>query len=120
MDLWSSDTKSQHRHEIEAVRDILIDRARNRRTTTYAYLRRQVPGVNFITEGPILGAISTDTYPERGVFLSAVVVGDVTALPGNGFFELARSLGCVFTDQPTFHHDELNRVFAAYSSDPST
>lgn len=117
MDEWSEETKALHRREIMEVRDILTECARNRRTITYGELRGRVPGVNFRTEGPILGAISAETRSETGVMLSAVCCG-VTGIPGDGFFNLARRLGYVFSNERAFHRDELARVHEAMTARP--
>lgn len=114
MDGWSDETKLRHRDMIAAVREILISCARANRTIMYGAIREQVVGVNFVTEGPVLGAISAETHAERGVMVSAVVVDSAFALPGNGFFELARSLNYTFDDPATFHSAELARVFETF------
>jgi hypothetical protein len=113
MDGWSEETKLRHSDLIAAVREIVTDCARANRTTTYGAIRKQVDGFNFRTEGPVLGAISAETYAERGVMVSAVVV-DVLGLPGPGFFKLARSLNFTFSDPATFHSAELERVYEEF------
>jgi hypothetical protein len=114
MDGWTDETKLRHRDMIAAVREIITDCARANHTITYGAIRQRVDGFNFRTEGPVLGAISAETYADRGVMISAVVVDSAFGLPGEGFFELARSLNYTFDDPATFHSDELERVFEAY------
>jgi hypothetical protein len=114
MDGWSEETKLRHRDMIAAVLEIITGCARANRTTTYGAIRQQIEGFNFRTEGPVLGAISAETYAERGVMVSAVVVDAAFGLPGQGFFELARSLNYAFDDPATFHSAELERVYEAF------
>jgi hypothetical protein len=116
MDGWSDETKLRHRDMIAAVREIVTECARANRTTTYGAIRQQIEGVNFRTEGPVLGAISVETYAQRGVMVSAGVVDAVFGLPGEGFFELARSLNYTVGDPATFHSAELERVYEAFRS----
>ncbi len=114
MDLWSEETKARHRTEIDATETLLVQSARRRQTITYGELRQRVPGINFRTEGPILGTISIESNRTRGVMLSAVVV-DITGQPGDGFFTLAQVLGRSVDDRRSFHQQELNRVFQEYA-----
>jgi hypothetical protein len=46
--------------------------------------------------------------------VSAVVVS-LAGLPGEGFFDLARSLGYLFDDPVEFYRVELESVFRRYS-----
>ncbi len=116
MDSWSEETKARHRAEIDAVRDLLLQCANSRRRITYGEVGKQIGkgAFHFRTQGQILGAISRDSYSERRVMLSAVVV-DQTGSPGEGFFTLAQTLGLRFDDRLLFHRQELTRVFDAYS-----
>ena len=76
----------------EAVRDKLIEVARNRERTTYGELAR-ITGLPARSVGPlVLDAISRDEANANRPMLSAVVV-DAEGRTGSGFFRLAADLG---------------------------
>lgn len=62
------------------------------------------------------GYISRATHHERAVLLSAVVVHQDDALPGPGFYQLARDLGRRVEDEESFHRTALLEVHREYSA----
>ncbi|MGE3109696.1 MAG: hypothetical protein AB7O77_15265 [Phycisphaerales bacterium] len=80
------------------IRAILINKAKERAMIPYSDLVAQVRAVNFnafdVRLFSILGQLSTDEHEQGRPLLSVLVVhktGDMQ--PGDGFFELAESLG---------------------------
>ena len=68
-----------------------------------------------------LGMLSAETYDERGILISVLVVNADTLMPGRGFFELAREhLGAYPTnasDDEVFIQ-ETKRVYEHYGRRP--
>lgn len=80
------------------IRAILVRKAKERAMIPYSDLVAQVRAVNFnafdVRLFSILGQLSTDEHQQGRPLLSVLVVhktGDMQ--PGDGFFELAESLG---------------------------
>ena len=66
--------------------------------------------------GSILGELSEDEHRAGRPLISAVVVASGTAVPGGGFFELARRLGLLRAeDKDSFYIQELRRVHDYWS-----
>ena len=84
----------------EAVRDRLIEVARNRGLITYGELEpiAELPAVSI--GSLILDAISRDEASEGRPMLSAVVVNADTGRPGDGFYRLACEIGRAAKSEP--------------------
>jgi hypothetical protein len=66
--------------------------------------------------GSILGELSEDEHRAGRPLISAVVVASETAVPGGGFFELARRLGLLKAEEKdSFYIQELRRVYDYWS-----
>ncbi len=64
----------------------------------------------------ILGKISTYEHEEGRPMLSAVVLRKDTDMPGSGFFELARELGLLTSqNEKKFFYDEIKKVWDCWN-----
>ncbi|MEM9943337.1 MAG: HNH endonuclease [Planctomycetota bacterium] len=103
--------------EYDEVREILIQAALNNTLLPYTPRLSQIlnlePGNSMATElGLILGAISEDEHLQGRPMLSAAAISKKNR-PGNGFFDLAKSLGKrVGRDKDQFWQRELELVYA--------
>lgn len=100
---------------------VLADVARRKDTIAYSELVAKIGAIHLEPHDyavrEFLGEISAEEHDRGRGMLSAVVtykMGD--QMPGPGFFELARELGYRFKDNTEFWIQELNRVYAAWSS----
>jgi len=88
-------------------------------TITYTQLAARISAVNYAPNGSpfseLLCEISRATHHKCGVLLSAVVVHQDDALPGAGFFQLARELGRDVEDDEMFHQIALREAHDEYS-----
>jgi hypothetical protein len=98
------------------AREIMVARARQRRTIAYSDLVAAVRSLSLQPRDPrlfhLLGEISSEEDAAGRGMLTVVVVhksGDMA--PGPGFYELAQSLGRQVGDKNVFWIQELNRVF---------
>ena len=103
------------------MRQILIGRAKQRQTIPYTDLVAQVKAIDLLRNSPvlsnILGAISTaEDAAGRGMLTVIVVHGHGDTLPGAGFFKLARRLGRHVSDERAFWIEELERLYASWST----
>jgi len=87
-------------------------------TITYTQLANRISAVSYTPNGgpfsEMLCQVSRTTHHKRGVLLSAVVVHQDDALPGPGFFQLARELGREVEDNESFHQTALREVHVEY------
>lgn len=60
----------------------------------------------------IAGELSITEFIQSRPLLSAMVINKDTQRPGQGFFNLARDLGCNVIDDDTFWSNELNRIYS--------
>ncbi len=92
-------------------------------TITYSQLAARISAVSYAPNGSpfseLLCEISRGTHHKRGVLLSAVVVHQDDALPGPGFYQLARDLGRRVEDEESFHRTALLEVHREYSASTS-
>jgi len=111
------------RRELAAeVYTYLTGRARVRQTVTYGDVARHLgldPQRHRQRVAAILGDVSHACVLLNRPMLSAVVVGQLTGVPGEGFFQLAKALDVVpvalrgsFRPDRAFWDAELERVFA--------
>jgi hypothetical protein len=119
----------RYRDQVTKVRLILEQLARKQTTTFYepvmspVGLSWRVPRDRTLV-GQILGDISEQTHQEvaadgqSGVLLSVLVHKKTTGVtrPGEGFFNLAASLGYEWEDPDAFVQEQTTRVFAYYAA----
>lgn len=98
------------------IRDILIDKAKQRAMVTYSELVGRVKAVNFNAFDTrlfaALGQISVAEHEQGRHLLSVLVVhktGDMQ--PGEGFFELAHALGRDTSDVLKAWIEEVQKVY---------
>ena len=107
--------------EYRAVLELLLSLARDRRPpvnydTIFKLMR--LKGGNYAAgeAGHFLGEISERMHLQGEPMLSALVVNKATRIPGDGFFELARSLGKLeanasVQEQRQFWQREIEAVY---------
>lgn len=92
----------------------MIDAAHRRDPITYSGLAKEIGSVNLRPNSPQMDAILSDLSRQSNRaglgMLSVVVVNQATGLPGEGFFELARSLDRDFEHQEEFFNSEFELV----------
>ena len=98
----------------EEVRRLLIQCAKDDRTTTYSELVCEIHTIALTPRSRKLAELlnqvaSAEHAAGRGI-LSAVVVSKSRGIPGSGFFKLAEELGEQFSDKREFWNKERNRV----------
>jgi hypothetical protein len=111
---WRECARERYPEQIEVVREYLEQEAANSRIVEYAEIFHSIPSTDRFNIGDILGVISSDTFAQRGVMLSAIVVLQANGRPGKGFFSCAESLGLIFLDREEFWIEQVRRVFDAY------
>ena len=108
----------------ERIRAVLIAHARERRPITYTDLEKEVPGAPSHRSPELyaaLGEISKQTYRRDGIFLTALVIGVGTGIPGEGFFTKMAfpTLGVEsVADWVSFWEEERDRVYEFYARHP--
>lgn len=110
----------------EEARQAMIAAASRRKVITYAEL---VTGIHTLRLEPrskhlahMLGEVSTAERAAGRGMLTVVVVRKSDQIPGAGFFELARTLGCDDKDRLGFCATELAKVhetWAGRTADPA-
>jgi hypothetical protein len=113
---WTAERQKRNREKRRA-RAAIGSVASGRRTITYSDLLREMessatPNSRYLTE--ILCELSAASLSKQGVLASAVVVhrtGKNAGIPGDGFFEFARTRGFDFEDAREFWRTELEKVF---------
>ncbi len=112
---------------VKAITSVLANRAKTmvgQETISYSDLYNQIR--HLIHSSPLtgpedhrfhhmLGEVSTAEYQAERGMLSVLVVhktGDMK--PGPGFYELARQLGHIFSDEDAFWISQFNKVCAAW------
>ena len=94
-------------------------RARERGTTTYAELCREVTA---ITLKPFswaimgfLNEICTEADAKHGIMLASLVVRADSGMPGDGYFRNAARLGRDVSDPGDYWRSEVERIYAVFS-----
>jgi hypothetical protein len=98
---------------------ILESRARIRgRPIFYSELANEL-GIHALAVGGVLQPLNEETYTEHGRLLSVLVVSKENHIPSGEFFQQARRLGAMATDElpQEFFKSELLRVYDAYSKE---
>ena len=108
----------------QEARQVMIERARVRGMIAYSDLVRRIASVRFAAHDPrlfhLLGEISSEEDAAgRGMLTVLVVHKDGDMQPGPGFFELAQRLGRSTNDVLECWVDELHRVHAVWSKEPT-
>jgi hypothetical protein len=109
--------------QIRKVRAFLEKRAKQREKVFYEPvmnilgLDRLVPA-NRTAIGSILGEISERTYEDNKILLSAIVhrKSPGETVPGDGFIQLAKSLGLPVKDEREFVNREVKKVWDFYAT----
>lgn len=114
---FSDDEWAEAKHE---VRDILVERARQRSMICYSDLVERMETITLEAHDvrlfSLLGEISLDEHEHRRPLLSVLVVHKVGDMqPGEGFFELAKSVGKDTSDVLRCWVDEFKRVYSYWS-----
>jgi len=105
----------------EEMREILIDRAKQRQTIPYTDLVADIEAIDLPRNSPalwdMLGEISTaEDAAGRGMLTVIVIHGKGDTLPGAGFFKLAKRLGRDTSDERAFWTQELRWVYRSWST----
>jgi hypothetical protein len=112
-------TQAEWDQATSELRDAILSRARARRMTWYGEV---APKITVIHVDPysamlnhLLGAILEDDHAAGRPLLTSIVThknGDKE--PGDGFFEMARSLGYRFSEPFVFWSIQVQEVFKLY------
>jgi hypothetical protein len=103
------------------ARDAMIRRAKRRLTISYSDLVKEITAIQFEPYDTRLFHLLGETSKEedaagRGMLTAVVVHKTGDMQPGPGFYKLATEIGHAPTDPIRFWIEELNRVFATWSS----
>ena len=105
----------------ERICAVLRDCAGQKKTITYADLCTRVPSAPPYRSKALyqlLGSISEETYRRDQIFLTALVIGAGTGIPGEGFFT-KMAFPCLgvtsVPDWVSFWERERDRVFQFYA-----
>ena len=93
---------------------ILIDTARRQSTITYSALCDRITSLILDPHTEIkhlLGELSTDSHKQGCGLLSSLVVHKEDMAVGEGFFELAKSLGYEVRDKDEFWLAQMRKVW---------
>ncbi|MDO8641769.1 MAG: hypothetical protein Q7R33_09580 [Nitrosarchaeum sp.] len=113
-------SETQWQSAIDETRKLLIAAAKKRKIFNYKELADRVTTIDFnLPHLPfyrvlphIIGQISVEEHQTGRPLLSVLVVNNETNVPGKGFYNLAKWLKFVFTDNDTFASDEIKKTFA--------
>jgi len=100
------------------ITDILAHQAGIKKTIYYGELCRKIknfklkPNEELLHE--ILGEISTASYRAKKGLLSVFVVEKASGMPGDGFFTLAKKLGCKVITNKQFFENQIDLVHKRY------
>lgn len=97
------------------------ERARERRTLTYAELCREVTAITLKPRSwaimGFLNEICTEADAKHGIMLATLVVRADSGLPGDGYFRHAERLGRDVSDPPAYWQSEAERVWAVFANE---
>lgn len=104
------------------VKDVLIEHARRRETTTYSGLCTDVTVIQLRPYSwalmAMLGEVCSEEDAARGTMLASLVTkkgGD--GLPGAGYFRHAERLGRDVSDPRVFWESEVEKIYAVWSKE---
>jgi methyl coenzyme M reductase subunit C len=93
--------------------------ARDRGTTTYAGLCREVTAITLKPRSwaimAFLNEICTEADRRHGIMLASLVVRADSGIPGEGYFRNAARLGRDVSDPVTYWRSEVERIYAVFS-----
>ena len=102
-----------HKAKQEAL-SILKARAKRGSPITYSELVGKIVSIHMEPRDTrlahFLGELSTEEHEEGRPLITALVVHKHDQQPGQGFFELARSLGFTVIDEVKFWSDEIKKL----------
>jgi len=97
------------------------ERARERRTLTYAELCREVTAITLKPRSwaimGFLNEICTEADAKYGIMLATLVVRADSGLPGDGYFRHAARLGRDVSDPAAYWQSEAERVWAVFAEE---
>ena len=104
----------------QEARNVLVDRAKSQEMITYSDLATRITTVSFDPHGrplsDLIGEISKEEDEAGRGMLSAIVIHkDGDNMPGNGFFEYAKTLGRDTSDKIEFWSNEVKTVLKQWS-----
>ncbi|MGB4442515.1 MAG: hypothetical protein WBJ62_09890 [Coriobacteriia bacterium] len=98
---------------------LLEERARERATTTYAELCREVTAITLKPRSwaimGFLNEICTEADARHGIMLASLVVRADTGMPGDGYFRNAARLGRDVSDPEGYWRSEVERIYSVFS-----
>jgi hypothetical protein len=105
----------------EQANALLIERARERRTITYAEICRSVDAVSLKPRSwaimGFLNEICTEADAKHGIMLASLVVRADTGMPGNGYFRNAANLGRDVADREAYWRSEVERIYEVFADE---
>jgi hypothetical protein len=117
------DLMNREEDEVSTVKRLLERRAREQEIVFYRPVMAAIDRSPTIPAdrgyiGGVLAKISEQTKDEHKVLLSVIVHKKTLGRtgPGEGFFELARSLGYKWEDEKRFVDQELKKVWRVYAA----
>lgn len=125
-------TPEQWQELVDATTKSLTRTARLKRLSNYTDLNRDIAAqtgqttFNFSSPegrnamGQILADVVEETYPDKGVMLSALVPYVDSNRPGGGFYHLAANMGLLDKDasaeeKEAFWYSQVKKVYESYS-----
>jgi len=106
----------------QQAKDILIEHARRRETTTYSDLCADITIIRLRPYSwalmAMLGEVCSEEDAVRGTMLASLVTkkgGD--GLPGAGYFRHAERLGRDISDPRAFWESEVEKIFSVWAGD---
>lgn len=103
------------------MRDILVERARERHTITYGVLARAIGAARLQPRSrgftALLGAACAFEDSEGRPMIGSLVVKKDTGIPGAGYFRVARDLGHDVGDERAFWQAEVENVYTFWAEE---
>ncbi|MDZ4181210.1 MAG: hypothetical protein U1E29_18570 [Coriobacteriia bacterium] len=98
---------------------LLQERARERRTITYAEICRAVEAIDLKPRSwaimGFLNEICTEADAKHGIMLASLVVRADTGMPGDGYFRNAARLGRDVSDPEAYWRSEVERIYDVFA-----
>ena len=103
----------------EEIRKILISRAKIENPISYSELTNRITTIQIEPQEyafhEMLGEISiAEDNAGRGLLTALVIQKEGNKMPGQGFFDLAKERGKVFSDKDDFWIKELNSLYSKW------
>ncbi len=100
---------------------LLEERARERGTTTYAELCREVTAITLKPRSwaimGFLNEICTEADAKHGIMLASLVVRADSGMPGDGYFRNAARLGRDVSDPEDYWRSEVERIYDVFATE---